>query len=565
MEALGLVLKLTAGIGLFLFAMHLVEESLKNLSGRNFKLFLQRLSRNRISAVFSGAIVTGILQSSTMVSLMVLAFTGAGVITMKNALAIILGANIGTTLDSWLVVFFGFKLNIEAIAYPVICIGGILLVLSAHNNTRRTLAYFLFGFGLLFIALSLMKVTMEDQVKTNDFSKYADMPLLVFLALGFFITLLIQSSSATMALTLSAIHAGAIDFPAASAIVLGSETGTVIKLVLSAVGGTASKKRVSMGNLIFNVFLTAFAFFFLKPILYLITTLLGIQDPLIGLVTFSSLINILAVMFFLPFLGYFAGFLEKLFKDGDISVAAFLGHANMQEPESAIDLLQKDIGYFIYNVMLFNVRMFDIDITPFVAHPEFKAINDRKKILDKTEEEKYEFIKLFQGELQSFYLEIRNKLSRDDYMRAERLIAVARNAMYSVKSIKDIRSNINNLKRSSKDPKFDFFQFHKTETEELYKELNQLVSQKISTGSEELGHILDKINDNYNSGLTNFYLNAEKTPVDDLDLTTAINFNRELYASNKAILMALKDFLLEDKEADNFDEAIASKTSINLL
>ena len=109
MEILNLIFKLAAGVGLFLFAMYLLEESLKNLSGRNFKLFLQRTTKNRVGAVAGGAVVTGVLQSSSMVSLMVLAFVGAGVFTMKNAMAIILGANLGTTLDSWLVATLGFK------------------------------------------------------------------------------------------------------------------------------------------------------------------------------------------------------------------------------------------------------------------------------------------------------------------------------------------------------------------------------------------------------------------------------------------------------------------------
>ena len=115
---------LAAGVGLFLFGMHLLEVSLKNISGRNFKLFLQRITKNSVGAAAGGAIVTAVLQSSSMVSLMVLAFVGAGVFTMKNALAIILGANLGTTIDSWLVATLGFKVHIELAAYPAICIGG---------------------------------------------------------------------------------------------------------------------------------------------------------------------------------------------------------------------------------------------------------------------------------------------------------------------------------------------------------------------------------------------------------------------------------------------------------
>ena len=216
MEILVLYFKLSAGIGLFLFAMYLLEESLKNLSGRNFKLFLQRTTKSRIGAVTGGAVVTGVLQSSSMVSLMVLAFVGAGVFTMKNAMAIILGANLGTTLDSWLVATLGFKVDIEVVAYPAVFVGGLLLILFGNRKTMKYIAYFLFGFGLLFIGLSFMKMAMEGQVKAFDFSKYAEMSMVVFLIIGFIITSLVQSSSVTMALTLSALHAGAITFPAAA-------------------------------------------------------------------------------------------------------------------------------------------------------------------------------------------------------------------------------------------------------------------------------------------------------------------------------------------------------------
>ena len=236
MDSLNTILKLSAGVGLFLFAMYLVEESLKNLSGRSFKLFLQRITKNNLGAVAGGTIVTGILQSSSMVSLMVLAFVGAGVFTMKNAMAVILGANLGTTIASWLVATLGFKTNIEVIAYPAVCLGGFLLIVLGNQKRLKYLSFFLLGFGLMFIGLSFMKTAMEAQVQHFDFSQYASMPLIVFVFIGFLITLVVQSSSVTMALTLSALHAGAIGFPMAAAIVLGGETGTIIKIVISAIG-----------------------------------------------------------------------------------------------------------------------------------------------------------------------------------------------------------------------------------------------------------------------------------------------------------------------------------------
>ncbi len=560
MEILLHIFQLCAGIGLFLFAMYLIEESLKNLTGRNFKLFLQRITKNRFGAVAGGAIVTGVLQSSSLVSLMVLAFVGAGVFTMKNAIAIILGANLGTTLDSWVVATLGFKVNIDVAAYPAVFLGGLALLLFRNRKNIKYIAFFLFGFGLLFIGLSFMKTSMEAQVKEFDFSKYADMSLIVFLLIGFVMTLLVQSSSVTMALTLSAIHAGAIGFVPAAALVLGSETGTTIKILLGAVGGNASKKRVALGNFLFNIFLTGFAFAFLKPILLFITDIFNIHDPLIGLVTFSSLINLLTILIFLPFLNPFVKLLESFFRDSDASAAAFIVHASVTEPETSLDLFRKETEYFIHNSILFNLTEFGVDAKTIEEQSEFKIINERKKYFSGTLERKYEFLIHLQGELQVFYLELRTKLDGEQNIKLNQLISSVRSAMHSVKSMKDIGHDILNLSQSSKDIKFDFFVLRKKETENLYLRFNEILKPGEVGDYEKLQKIYNEIENTYTSALNQFYKNAQDTNVEEVDMTIAINFNRELFTSNKAMIMALKDLILAEKEANDFNEITIYKT-----
>jgi phosphate:Na+ symporter len=560
MENLNSIFKLAAGIGLFLFAMYLIEEALKNLSGRTFKLFLQRVTKNNIGAVAGGTIVTAILQSSSMVSFMVLAFVGAGVFTMKNAMAIILGANLGTTLASWLVATLGFKTNIEIIAYPVVCIGGFLLILFGNHKKIKYLSYFLLGFGLLFIGLSFMKTAMEAQVEHFDITEYAAMPKIIFLLLGFIITMVVQSSSVTMALTLSALNASVVDFPTAAAIVLGSETGTTIKIVLGAIGGNASKKRVALGNILFNIILTIIAFILLKPILLLITDILNIKDSLIGLVTFSTLINLLAILIFLPTLNLYAKFLERFFKDSDGSTAAFIGHASVNEPETALDLFRRETKYFIYNSMLFNLELFNINTTSLEKNIDYKDINEKRNFFSKTEEEKYEFLKQLQGELQAFYVALRTKLEGEKQAELNQLISAVRSSMHSVKSVKDIGTNITNLRQSSKEIKYNFFIHHKKETENLYLQLNAFLCDEKKASFAELQTIFDSIQNNYSTALNDFYSEAQQAPIENLDITTIINFNRELFTSNKAMLMAVKEMILDEKQAEFFNEIPKYKT-----
>ncbi|HLP50052.1 MAG TPA: Na/Pi symporter [Chitinophagales bacterium] len=548
------VFQMLAGIGMFLFAMYLLEESLKNLSGRKFKLFLQRITKNRFSAVAGGAVVTAVLQSSSMVSLMVLAFVGAGVFSLENALSVILGANLGTTLTGWLVATLGFKVSIEVAAYPAVFAGGVLLIVLGNRKSVKYLSYFLIGFGLVFIGLSFMKTAMESQVKEFDFARYANMSLAVFLLIGFIVTTLVQSSSVTMALTLSALHAGAIGFPAGAAIVLGSETGTTIKILVSAVGGNVSKKRVALGTFLFNLSLTAVAFALLKPILHTITGILNISDPLIGLVTFSTFTNILTIVIFLPILTPFAKFLERFFKSTDATVAAFIGHANVAEPETALDLFRRETEYFMHNAMLFNLELFGIDTRMQQEISVFKDINVKRKFFSKPAEEKYVFLKELQGELQVFYLELRARLQDAQGPQLNQYISSVRSTMYAVKCIKDIGSNISNLSNSSKDIKFNFFISHKKETEEFYLLLNRYMQQRENVDLKSLRAAYDIVLANYSSALNNFYKEATNAPVEDLDITMAINFNRELFTSNKAMLMAVKDFLLNEQEAKEFNE-----------
>jgi phosphate:Na+ symporter len=560
MELIVPFLKLGAGIGMFLFAMYLIEAALKNLSGRGFKLFLQKVTKNSIGAVAGGAIITAILQSSSMVSLMVLAFVGAGVFTMKNALAVILGANLGTLLTGWLVALLGFKTNIEVAAYPAICAGGLLLILLGKHKPVKYLAYFLLGFGLLFIGLSFMKTAMEAQVQAFDFKAYSAMPLIVFLGIGFVITLLVQSSSVTTAITLSALHSGAIEFPAAAAMVLGSETGTTIKIMLSAIGGNASKKRVVLGNILFNIVVTIIAFALLKQILLFITNIIGVKDSIIGLVTFSSIINLSGVVLFVPFLGYYTKFLERFFKGTDASIAAFINHANVAEPETAMDMFRRETRYFIHNAILFNVGQFKIELQSLNFDNTYDAINKKRKFIALTADEKYEFLKQLQGELQSFYVELNSKVEGANSTQLNQLNSAVRSAMYAVKCMNDIDSNIINLSNSSKDVKYQFFIRHKTEFTDLYKRLIVVMQQKEAVSVEALHSMLDLIQTNYSNALSDFYKNAHQHPIEDIDMTTALNFNRELFTSNKAIFMAVKDFLLDEKTAIDFNGLYVYKT-----
>ena len=194
------------------------------------------------------------------------------------------------------------------------------------------------------------------------------------------------------------------------------------------------------------------------------------------------------------------------------------------------------------------------------GNPEFKTINEKRKFFSKNTEEKYEFLKQLQGELQAFYLALRTKLQDAQYAQLSQLISAVRSAMHSAKSMNDIGSNITNLRDSETDIKFNFFTHHKKETEKLYQRLNGQMEDKIKPDFEKLQSIFTAIQDNYSFSLNNFYKEAQNAPIENLDITIALNFNRELFTSNKAMLMSVKDFLLKENEANDFNEIPVYKT-----
>ncbi|GDX52057.1 phosphate:sodium symporter [Bacteroidota bacterium] len=561
MEILSNILKLIGGVGLFLYAMYLIETAIRNLAGRTFKMFLQRFTKSKIKAIFGGAIVTGLLQSSSLVSLMVLSFVGAGVLTMKNALAVILGANLGTTLNSWVVATLGFKFNIDSFAFPAVGIAGLVLTLFGKNKSVKYFSYFLMGFGLLFMGISFMKVAVEAQVNEFDFTKYADVSLIIFLIIGFVITTLIQSSSATIAITLSALNAGAVTFPDAAAMVIGSEVGTTIKLLMGSVGGNSAKKQVAFGNFLFNIFTTLIAFIFLKQILWLIINVFHITDKLMGLVLFQSLINLFSIVLFFPVLNRFAKILEGRFKEADNSAAAFTSNVSLEEPGTAMDLLKKEVEYFLNNSMKFNLELIEIDSAVLKRNTDFELINHQKKFNSKTTEEKYNFLKQQQGEIQSFYIRILGEERNEKQTQEiDKLISSVRSCMLSTKCIHDIAQNIYNLKQSSKTIKYDFFLHTRNETKDLYEHIDKLMNGNEAEVFKLLQILFKKVEDNFSSKLHEFYKAAKSVTLPELDITTVINYNRELFISHKAMLMAVKDFLLNENQAKEFNEIPVYRT-----
>ncbi len=540
--------KMLAGIGLFLLGMNYLEDALRRLAGRSFKIFLRKQADNKLKAIAGGAIVTGVLQSSSVVNLMVLAFVGAGVITMQNALAIILGANIGTTLDSWVVASLGFSFNIELFSLPLAGLAGIAMALLTKSTRAYQWSKFLFGFAALFIGLDFMKISFGEMIQHFDFSVLKNYPVIVFVVLGFILTSIIQSSSATVAITLSALHVQAIDLYSATGLVLGSEVGTTIKLLLASMKGVPAKKRVALGNFMYNTALSVVVFFTLAPINRLITETFALQNPLLSLVFFQTFINVLGVLAFFPFLKIFEKFLQQRFKD-DQSGSQYIRLVAAGEGDLALDAMDKEIKRFIGCTIDFHLHAFDVEANQsYLPEP---ADFHQKSFL-----EKYDYLKLLHGEIHGYYIAMNKEaLEKTELERAEQLISAVRNGMFSAKSVKDSFSDIDQLKNSSNSFKYEAYQRTQLQVKEFCDELINCLTRKASTSLfEDMVALYKRVQLGYQAELDKLYRQENNHQVTEVDISTLINFNREFFASYKALVWAVKDYVLESKGADYFED-----------
>jgi phosphate:Na+ symporter len=539
--------KMLAGIAIFMLGMNFMEETLRSLAGRSSKLFLKKQTSNKLKAIGGGAVITGLLQSSSVVNLLTLSMVGAGVITMKNALAVILGSNLGTTLNSWIIATIGFSYNIEIFALPLAGITGISITFFGNSSRWYQWSKFFLGLSFLFIGLGFIKDGMHGVVSQTDLRQFNKFPVIIFLMTGLVLTAIIQSSSATMALTLSALYTDAITLYAASAIVLGSEIGTTFKLFLASVKGTADKKRVALGNFLFNAVTVFFILFLLVPINWLITHTLQIHDNLVALVFFQSLINLASIIIFYPLLNVLTRFLEKRFTGTD-NESLFISKVAVTDTEAAIEAMEKETHHFIFHVLAFSTDAVGAysRIPEGMVHKNF----NRKPVM-----EKYEYIKHLHGEIHGFYIRLQNTSTiKQETERIEQLISCVRNCMYAAKNIRDALHDTEQLRNSSNDTKYRFYLETKDKLTVFCQQVTVLIEQPAVSGQfEKITAIYQHLLQGYTKSLQEFYKEGMAQHVNELEISTLINFNREMYTAFKSLVFAVKDYILKPGEADRFD------------
>ena len=246
-------------LGVFLFGMKIMSEGIQKVAGNRLRKILAYMTQNRVSGVLTGFLTTCLVQSSSATTVMVVSFVNAGLLTFVQSIGVVMGANIGTTLTAWLVSIVGFKFKISAVALPAIGMG--LPLIFSKITKRKNIGEIFVGFGLLFLGLDFLKKSVPN-IKENpeilefltSYTELGFLSLVIFVFVGVILTIVVQSSSAAMAITITMAFYGWIDFPTAAALVLGENIGTTITAYLASLNANYHAKRTARAHMIINVF-----------------------------------------------------------------------------------------------------------------------------------------------------------------------------------------------------------------------------------------------------------------------------------------------------------------------
>lgn len=307
------------GIGLFLLGMGLMTDGLKLAAGPALEHILREWTRTRLRGLFSGVLVTGVVQSSTAVTVATIGFVNAGLLSLGQSMWVIFGSNVGTTMTGWLVALIGFKFKVELFALPMIGVG-MLLRLTGENTRRGAIGLALAGFGTLFLGIDVLSngfLGMQSRFDLQDMVMAGPAGVILPVLAGFVLTVLMQSSSAAMAIVLTATAAG-IPLATAAAAVIGVNVGTTATAIIAAMGATPAARRAAAAHVLFNLLTGVVALLVLAPLLLLVSTLTDVMElpptPSVLLAAFHTVFNVLGILLMWPLSARLERFLQRAFR-----------------------------------------------------------------------------------------------------------------------------------------------------------------------------------------------------------------------------------------------------------
>lgn len=514
---------LLAGLALFMFGMRMLEESLRNLAGRSFKKFLRKYTENRVEAVASGMLVTMLIQSSSMVTLLVMSFAGAGLIGIQNGIGMIMGANLGTTVTGWLVTLLGFKLDIGSIILPVVAVGGLGSVFLKADKPLY-FSRFLLGFSLMFLGLDYMKDGFVEFAHNFDFSFLIGKHSFFFVLIGFVLTASIQSSSGAMMIYLSSLAAGIITVDQGFYLVIGGEIGTTVSAIIGTINGNSIRKKVGWSQFAYNIINAIVAVLLMGLFRFIIMDVLKLQDPLMQLVAFHSIFNLAGIVVMLPLLGYFTRFIDRIIPSNGNKQAVKIALVSPEESNTALEALEKEADCFLLKAIETNSSFFHLE---------------KEKDIDSTEA--YFLLKKYEEEVLDFSMKVlRFPLTKEEVILANHLGSSFRNATLSAKDLKDVKHNLEDLHNSGSDHLHEFYHLIKVNQQKFYDTIRSLMQHLHETRANDLEELDDLLSTFYRQENDALQKVVNESKHRDMDMPSLLNMLRDVNSSNEALIRALE-------------------------
>ena len=501
-----------AGLGLFLFGMQMLESALHALSGRAFKLFLRRQTGNTFRAILSGALATAVLQSSSMVSRLVMSLAGAGVLGLKNGIGMIMGANVGTTATGWLITLLGFRFSIEQIIAPLLAAGGLLAILGNSEKLRRY-SKLIMGFALLFLGLGMMKDGMAGAAAAIQPEWLRGHSMAWFLGFGVLFAAIVHSSSAAMTLSLASLAAGIVSLEQAAFITIGSELGTTITALTATLRANEIRRKVGWSQFYFNLISAVLAIVSMQAIFGLMP---DTMDPLIRLVTFQTSINLLGIALVAPLLNPFTAFIHRMVPGGQTQQAQFIVQIDPTDTESALEALQSETRRFLQQAIHVNRLQLGLE-----REPE----NDPA--------DAYSDLKTYEAEISTYYVHLQQPaISRAEADAINLCITAIRNAALSAKDLKDERHTVLELSNAVSETMHGWYKELKNTQAQFYTETIAL----LQTGAAV--SLPTALNTTAHTG--KIYQLFSEGNISEIGLSSLLNLVRGIGKSNDALLRALE-------------------------
>ncbi|NOX64335.1 MAG: Na/Pi cotransporter family protein [Chlorobi bacterium] len=443
-----------AGVAILLFGILFIEEGFKLFTNNAVEKFLERSTKSLFRSINFGFLTTSLLQSSSLVTVITISFVSTGLIVLASGIGIIYGANIGTTTGAWLIAVFGLKVEIAKYAFPILIFGA--LFLFQKNENIKAIGYIITGIGFLFLGIHFMKVgfsTYESSIALDQLSSDGIIGTILYVGIGIFMTVIMQSSHASIAIILTALSTSQIDYSSAIALTIGANVGTTITAVIGSLGSTSAGKRLASGHVIFNITLAVLSIIFFHQFIRLteqLSSFLKIAqfDYTLHLALFNSLYKTFGVIIFIPITKYFVILLEKIIKEDeekDISVAKYITKSALKYPETAIPALIKETQHLFDNAFEILSHGLNLHREDILSDKKLKAIIPKStEIIKINIDEVYlKKVKVIYSQIIKYATLIQSsKLNSEEVKLVNEIRSVNRYLVEAIKGVQELQENM---------------------------------------------------------------------------------------------------------------------------